>query len=133
MGVRRNLISWWSSWPMKELFSSKLLCKWQRLACSPRSNWNWNFLLLCQSCHFLTWVVSKAFFMPSWLMTCRLSDRGRSYRDTEAFKCCSTRWTIFLLTFSCFQVSVFLKPARNKVVISIILGSFWWYSTFSKF
>ena len=32
---RRNLISWWSSWHMEEIFSANLLCKWQGLTCNP--------------------------------------------------------------------------------------------------
>ena len=62
----------------------------------------WSFLLLCQSCHFLVWVIFKGLFddffdlcLPNWEW---------SSRESEAFKRC---------------YSVFLKFARNKVNISI--------------
>ena len=53
--------------------------------------------------------------------------------ETDAFKRCSTRWTIILPTFSYFEVSVFLNPAFIKVNFSILLTSVRRYLTFSDF
>ena len=64
-----------------------------------------NLLPLCQSYQFLTWAFFKAFLMASWHITRGVLDRERSFSYSEAFKSCSTRWTVIFLTFSCFEKS----------------------------
>ena len=65
---------------------------------------------------------SNAFLKTSLLITWSLSDRERSFKDSEAFKHCSAWWTVILLTCICFEISLFLKPSRNKVDVSILLA-----------
>ena len=74
------------------------------------------------SCPVIIWQESfwKAFLMASWLITWGLPDRGWSFSATEAFNRC---WTVILLTLSCFKISNFLKPARNKVDILSLFAS----------
>ena len=95
----------------------------------PGNSWDWNFFLLYQSCHFL---LSKVILMPLWLIIWCLPNKGRSFRDSCVFKR-SMRWTVILLTFSCFEISVLLKPASSKVDISILLVLIRRYLTFCNF
>ena len=53
--------------------------------------------------------------------------------NSEAFKRCSTRWTVNLLIFSCFETSISLKPSRNKLDISTFFAFIRRYLTFSNF
>ena len=62
--------------------------------------------------------ISKAFSMTSWLMTCGLHDRGRPFRNSEAFKRYSIQRTVILLAFSCCKM-FFFKSAPNKVNVLI--------------
>ena len=57
------------------------------------------------------WHDSFFFLMASWLITWDLPERGRSVRDSETFKRYYPQWTVILVTFRCFGISVFLKPA----------------------
>ena len=66
---------------------------------------------------------SNAILMASWFMPWGLPDRGLFFRDYETFNHCFIQWTVVLLTFSCFEISIFLKPACNKVYISILVVS----------
>ena len=47
--------------------------------------------------------LSMAFLVASWLISWGLPDRGRSFRNLQAFKRCSTWWTVILLTFNCLK------------------------------
>ena len=75
----------------------------------------------------------RIIFMTSWFTAYGLSDRGRSFRNSEPLKHCFTWWTVILLTFSCFKISGFLKPTCKKVNISILLASIRRYLTFGRF
>ena len=57
---------------------------------------------------------SKAFLMASWLITWGRPDRRPFFRRFEVFKRCSTRWTVFLLTFNCFEFLDFVKPPPKQ-------------------
>ena len=60
----------------------------------------------------------------SWLTTI--------FWNSEAFKRSFTQWTVILLTFSCFKISVFRKPVRNQINISTLLPFIRRYLTFSN-
>ena len=116
----------WISWSISDFFLPLFWPSWHTVETEI-------FFFCASPVIFRRGSFSNAFLVSFWLTTWGLPDQGQSFRDSETVKRCTTRWTIILLTFNCFEISSFLNPAPNKVHILILSASIMRYLALNKF